>query len=200
MLYINQNDYEHIHYEHNLDNGGVAPEKQNIKTAGCGLCCITMVVNHLTAKRFGLRDAVKIAGKTGANRVHGSRMRVMAPYVAEKYGLNYKKTNSLSEVIKCLKRGGEVILLVKGDRDGKEGLFTHIGHYITLISYDGEDFCILDPGMRDGKFDKAVEEKRVRFEYPFLYCSGEVLEDEADKTVAAYYLFERRKPCGSESK
>jgi hypothetical protein len=194
MLYINQNDYEHIHYEHNLDNGGVAPEKQNIKTAGCGLCCITMVINHLTVKRFGLRDAVRIAGKTGANRVHGSRMRVMAPYIAEKYGLDYKKTNSLSKAVSCLKRGGEVIALVRGDRDGKNGLFTHIGHYITLISYDGEYFCILDPGMKDGKFDDAIKDGTVRLEYPCVYCRAEVIEEEADKSVAAYYLFERKKP------
>ena len=68
MLYINQNNYAHIHYEHNLDAGGVSPEKQNVKTAGCGLCCVTMVINHLTTKRFTIRDAVRIAGKTGANR------------------------------------------------------------------------------------------------------------------------------------
>ena len=56
-----------------------------------------MVINHLTVKRFGLRDAVRIAGKTGANRVHGSRMRVMAPYIAEKYGLSFEKISDTIE-------------------------------------------------------------------------------------------------------
>ncbi len=193
MLYINQNNYEHIHYEHNLDGGGVPPEKQNVKTAGCGLCCVTMVINHLTAKRFTIRDAVRIAGKTGANRVHGSRMRVMAPYLAEKYNLNYQRTNSIDEAIQCLQRGGEVIALVRGDRDGQMGLFTHIGHYITLISYDGEEFCILDPGYTEENFKIPERAAKVRIEYPFTYCTPNIIEEEADNSVAAYYLFERAK-------
>lgn len=86
------------------------------------------------------------------------------------------------------------IALVKGDRDGKYGLFTHIGHYITLIAYDGEEFCILDPGLNDGKFDAAEKEGRVRFSYPFIYCKKEIIKEEEDNTVAAYYLFRRKKP------
>ena len=193
MLYINQNDYAHIHYEHNLDHGGVPPEKQNVKTAGCGLCCVTMVINHLTTKRFTIRDAVRIAGKTGANRVHGSRMRVMAPYLAEKYNLKYERTNSIAEAIACLQRGGEVIALVRGDRDGQMGLFTRIGHYITLISYDGEEFCILDPGYTEENFKIPERAAKVRIEYPFTYCTPTIIEEEADNEVAAYYLFERAK-------
>ena len=194
MLYINQNDYPDMHYEHNLDGGGVAPEKQNIKTAGCGLCCITMVANHLTGKRFTLRDAIRAAEKTGANRVHGSRMRLMAPYVAEKLNLEYRMTQSIDEAIECIRDGGEVIALVMGDRDGKEGLFTRIGHYITLISYDGEDFCILDPEFSDGKFNAPGKRERVREALPFIYCKKETIKEEEDNSVAAYYLFKRKKP------
>ena len=194
MLFINQNDYPDMHYEHNVDNGGVAPEKQNIKTAGCGLCSLTMVVNHLTTKDFSLEKCIEAAYKSGANRVHGSRMRWLAPPVSEEYELDYKMTTDIDEAIECIRNGGEVIVLVKGDREGKQGLFTHIGHYITLIAYDGEEFCILDPGITKGKFDKAIEEGTVRFSYPFVWCKKEVIKEEEDNTVAAYYLFKRKKP------
>ena len=193
MLYINQNDYPDMHYEHNVDNGGVAPEKQNIKTAGCGLCSLTMVVNHLTAKDFSLENCIEAAYKSGANRVHGSRMRWLAPPVAEEYGLDYKMTTSIDEAIECIRDGGEAIALVKGDREGKEGLFTHIGHYVVLIAYDGEEFCILDPGITEGKFDEAVKEGKLRLSYPFLWCKKEIIKEEEDNTVAAYYLFKRKK-------
>ena len=193
MLFINQNDYPDMHYEHNIDNGGVAPEKQNIKTAGCGICSLTMVVNHLTKKHFTLSDCIEAVYKTGGNRVHGSRMRVYAPYVAENLGLDYTMTTSIDEAIECIRDGGEVIALVKGNRDGKDGLFTAIGHYIVLIAYDGEEFCILDPGLKEGKFDSAEKDGTVRLSHPFVYCKKEIIKEEEDNTVAAYYLFSRKK-------
>ena len=119
-------------------------------------------------------------------------MRWLAPPVAENFGLDYKMTTYIDEAIDCLRDGGEVIALVKGDREGKPGLFTHIGHYITLIAYDKEEFCILDPGLNEGKFDNAVAEGTVRFSYPFVYCKKEVIKEEEDNTVAAYYLFKRK--------
>ena len=192
MLYINQNDYPDMHYEHNLDNGGVEPEKQNIKTAGCGICSLTMVVNHLSHREFSLEDCIRAVYKTGANRVHGSRMRVFAPYVADEYGLDYKMTTSIDEAIECLREGGEVIALVRGDRDGRKGLFTSIGHYITLIAYDGQEFTILDPGYTKERYAMPEHKGKTRVIYPFVYAAKDVIKEEEDNTVAAYYLFKRK--------
>ena len=181
-----------MHYEHNVDNGGVAPEKQNIKTAGCGICSLTMVVNHLTARSFSLEDCIEAAYKSGANRVHGSRMRWLAPPVAEEYGLDYRMTTSIDEAIECIRDGGEVIALVRGDRDGKRGLFTSIGHYITLIAYDGKEFTILDPGYKEERYAMPEHEGKTRVLYPFVYATREVIKEEEDNSVAAYYLFKRK--------
>ena len=181
-----------MHYEHNVDNGGVAPEKQNIKTAGCGICSLTMVVNHLTARAFSLEDCIEAAYKSGANRVHGSRMRWLAPPVAEEYGLDYRMTTSIDEAIECIRDGGEVIALVRGDRDGKRGLFTSIGHYITLIAYDGKEFTILDPGYKEERYAMPEHEGKTRVLYPFVYATRDVIKEEEDNSVAAYYLFKRK--------
>ena len=44
MLYINQRKYPDMPYQHNLKHGGAPADKSNISSAGCGLCCLCMVV------------------------------------------------------------------------------------------------------------------------------------------------------------
>lgn len=48
MLYLNQLDHRGVPYRHNVKNGGVPPERQNVATSGCGLCSMCMIVDQLT--------------------------------------------------------------------------------------------------------------------------------------------------------
>ena len=48
MLYINQRKYPDMPYQHNLKHGGAPADKSNISSAGCGLCCLCMVVENMT--------------------------------------------------------------------------------------------------------------------------------------------------------
>ena len=57
MLYINQNDYAHVPYQHDMANGGAPVERRNVGSSGCGLCCSCMVVEHLTPTTSVWRSA-----------------------------------------------------------------------------------------------------------------------------------------------
>ena len=66
MLYLNQRKFYDVPYNHNVDFGGAPEERRNVGTSGCGICCMSMVVNHLTGKDFPVKDCVRLAESCGA--------------------------------------------------------------------------------------------------------------------------------------
>lgn len=195
MLYVNQLDYPHLKYNHNLAHGGPPAGRDTVKTSGCGLCCGAMIVEHLTDKSLSIEECVRLAEENGANRGLGTSMKVFGRVIAHGYGLDFSCTKEIDAAIACLQRGGRVVALVSGSREGYVGLFSGVKHYILLVSYDGEDFCILDPAYTDKKY--AVEGRigRTRIEKPFVYASRREVElaTEAQSKIR-YYLFSRKKP------
>ena len=195
MHYVNQLGYPHVHYEHNVDHGGVIPERRNIATSGCGLCSACMVVENLTTKHLSVEECVKLTEACGANATVGSRMRILGPVIAERYGLEYCATNDPNEVTDCLRKGGQVIANVTGDHDDYKGLFSdRSGHYVVIIAVDGEELCVLDPSYRFGKFDTDERRNKVRLDIPFIYCSLADMEADVAACEIHYYLFRRRRP------
>lgn len=193
MLYLNQLEYGHLKYDHNMANGGPPEGRNTVRTSGCGLCCASMVVDQLTDKELPIEECVRLSEENGANLKIGTSMDVLGKIVAEKYDLDFSYTNDIRRAIAHLKRGGRVIALVGGDRDGYVGLFTKGGHFILLLSYDGEEFCILDPSLTDTKFEVEGRVGRARVDKPFVYATKDEMILAAKEKSPRYYLFSRKK-------
>ena len=168
----------------------------NVAASGCGLCCSCMVVDYLTDKTLELEECVRLSEQCVANHSPGTDLGVLGPAVAEKFGLNYKKSNELEEVIAHLRDGGVAIVLVGVPKGQKRGLFTGWGHYMLLLSTDGEQFCILDPSYTEEKFKSPDRAGRVNENNaPYLYCDVKTVDAE-EFTVfewGKYHLFSRKK-------
>lgn len=193
MKYINQLEYESIPYPTDTETPNSEFQKGNIKIAGCGLCSLCMVVDHLTLDELSLQDCINLSCELGANHGVGTDMRMIGPVVAQKYHLGYQETDRIEEAEACLHRGGRVIANVGGDRDNGsyQGVFSHGGHYITLIASNQGEICVLDPSWRPDKFDEPGRPENVRLDGKLVYCSSQVLDRDADNRSPRYYLFQR---------
>lgn len=192
MQYVNQLDYPHVKYNHNMAHGGPPEGRDTVRTSGCGLCCASMVVDQLTDRSLPVEECVRLSEDNGASRGIGTNMKVLGTVIAARYELDFSYTNEVEEAIAHLQKGGRVVALVAGSREGYVGLFTKSEHYILLISYDGEEFCILDPSMTDTKFTEEGREGRVRVEKPFVYASRREVELATEAESRRYYLFSRK--------
>lgn len=56
MKYINQLLYENMPYPTDVKNPDSPMKNGNIKRAGCGLCCLCMVVDRLTTQSLPLEE------------------------------------------------------------------------------------------------------------------------------------------------
>lgn len=171
MLYLNQNDYRHVPYRHNVSRGGVAPERQNVATSGCGLCSMCMVVDQLTVGQLPLEDCVTLAEQSGANWRVGCDMTILGPAAAARFGLEYSGTWDLDVLRAHLAAGGRAIANVTGDRPGHIGLFSHVRHYIVLLSVCGDTVTILDPGYTPEKYREEGRLGLVDINAPFIRCT-----------------------------
>ena len=192
MIYLNQLDYPDMPYAHNVDHGGVPEGKDNVKTAGCGLCSLCMVIDQLTTKHLELADCVKLSQDNRANTHPGTNMRVLGPIGAEMFGMTYCNTNDKEEMLACLRTGGRVIANVGGDYEGHVGLFSHGGHYIVVVSVEGDTLCILDPSYKEGKYEEEGRVGKARVDYPFVYCSVDALMEDVANRDPGFHLFKRK--------
>lgn len=193
MKYINQLLYENMPYPTDVKNPDSPMKNGNIKRAGCGLCCLCMVVDRLTTQSLPLEECRDLSVEHKANLDPGTDLKVLSPVIAKKFGLRYESTDDIQVMIRCLQNGGCAIANVGGDRDdGKyTGVFSHGGHYITVISADEKELCILDPSLKEGKFDEDGRKGKVRIEGDFVYCDPNVLAKDTDNRSPSYYLFTR---------
>ena len=197
MKYINQLLHPDIPYRTNVADPNKTEEEKmrSIAKSGCGLCCACMMVDQLTSEELTLEEAVKMSEESGANYKRGTTMRLLGPALAEKFDIEYCPTSDLDEVIAALKDGGHVIALVETDPETKLGLFTNSAHYISLISTDGKEFCILDPSYKPEKFEREDRKGRVNTSHaPYLYCDVNVVHAEtARNSSSKYYVFKRKR-------
>lgn len=197
MKYLNQLEHEHVPYPTNMqDPESDMAKNGNIARAGCGLCSLCMVVDQLTMKNLPLQKCIDIAIAAGSNMHPGTDMKKVAPIIAEKYGLTYSKTDDIKKAVQCLRDGGRVIVNVGGDREEEDGskyigVFSHGGHYITLISATDDEICVLDPSWKPEKF---MEDGRhaVRVDGKFVYTPYDVLDKDASNRTPRYHLFKRK--------
>ena len=193
MYYVNQLGYPHIAYIHGTEKGGVAPERRNIATSGCGLCSACMVVGNLTEVKPTIEEMIGITYDCGANCTVGSRMRLLGPAVAEKYGLIYETTNDPEALLDWLNKGGMAIANVAGDREGYKGVFSYTGHYVVILRAEGRELCIADPAYRYGKYtEDHCAHKISRIEVPLVWSDIRYMEEDVAPREIHYYLFRKK--------
>ncbi|MBO5879819.1 MAG: hypothetical protein J6Q68_04645 [Clostridia bacterium] len=196
MKYINQLEYAHIPYPTRVKQEEYAPNGMNstVRSSGCGLCSVCMAIDLITDTTLDIEECVRISCECVANHSRGTDMNILGPVIAEKFNVEYTKTSDLDEAIKHLQTGGVIVVHV-GVPEGKEiGLFTKGGHYMLLISTDGNEFCILDPSYSTEKFKMPEREGRVNEENaPYLYCDVNVLDSETKLGRVKYHMFARKK-------
>lgn len=138
MKYVNQLEYPDWLYVTKVKLEGELAEKgrtTTIKGSGCGLCSAVMVANRLLPDcDFELKDAIRLSYESEANHATGTDYNRFAPAFAEKCGLDMESSNDPERLRYCLRTGGAAVLHVKGDRDGRVGVFSHVGHYVAAIS------------------------------------------------------------------
>ena len=199
MKFINQRDYPHLPYVTRTDmekeEDRAAGKTTTVASSACGVCCAVMVADRLLPNcDFDLSQAISLSYETKANYRRGTTYARFAPAFAEKLGLRYETTDDLQVLRNCLHTGGVAVALVQGDRDGKVGLFTHRGHYITVLNEEPDGrFAVLDPYFYPQKFDEEGREGKVELKNNVLIlCSGEILLEEGKQDSAPFHLFWRK--------
>ncbi|MDD3173978.1 MAG: hypothetical protein PHF63_10100, partial [Herbinix sp.] len=185
MFYLNQLEYETILYRYNLNKGGALPGRDNIKAAGCGLCCICMVVENLTMEHFSLVECRDLSEAIQANMEIGTNLKILGQKVSEMFNLKFEFTDDYKKMELCLTNGGMAVANVGGDREGYVGVFSHGGHYITVAAIDEEEICVLDPSYKEGKYEEREDKNIVKVVDKFIYCSRELLEKECENRSPA---------------
>ncbi len=196
MKYINQHEHRDIPYRTRIKMENIEESRKNttVSSSGCGLCSVCMMIDMLTNKTLELEEAVQLSYDCVANHSAGTDMEIYAPVIAEKFDLEYSNTSDLDEAIRHLQNGGQIVVHVRIPEEGKLGLFTKGGHYMTIISTDGKEFCILDPSYSPEKFHIPEREGKVNDKNaPYLYCDVNIVHAEGRKDGPKYHLFSRKK-------
>ena len=198
MKYINQLDYPHLSYI--TRTGSKDPEKRayglttTVATSACGLCAAITVVDRLLVNvDFTIEDAIQMSYDLNANRTPGTHYGIFAPALAERFGLELETTDDPERLLYCLRTGGCAVAESGGDREGHIGLFTHGGHYITVIAEhkDGR-LVIIDSALKEGKYDEEGRKGKVEVKGALLLARLEDLVEDTANIKVPFYLFWRK--------
>ena len=198
MKFINQRDYPHYPYVTRIDLEGEELEygkTTTVSNSGCGLCCAVMLVDRLLPDfKFELNDAIRLSYECGSNHLRGTDYRIFADVFAKKAGLELEKSKDPARLEYCLATGGAAIINVKGDRDGRVGVFSHEGHFILAINKERDGrIAILDPNYKEGIYEEEGRRGLVEIKNGCIaLCDIQVLIDDTEPAETGYYLFWRK--------
>lgn len=198
MKYICQLHYPHWLFVTRTGHEGEEFEKgktTTVKDSGCGMCSAVMMAHQLIPNcDFDLTDAIDLCYAVKGNQKKGTDYNIYGPALAEKLGLKYQFSKDIEDVVRCLRSGGCVICIAGGDRDGREGIFTHGGHVMTVIGEEADGrLVILDPSLSPDKFDSAYRRDKVEVKYGYLVlCKKDILAEECAPKGTPYHLYWRK--------
>lgn len=183
--YINQLDYAHLSYPTTLERGGALREPYpSVAAAGCGLCCVCMMVEGMTGTPLSLEQCVELSAASGAN-VFGTDMKRLGAMVAQKYNLSMETGNSVGELLLCLSDGGCAIL----NAGRPSGVFSDGGHYLLAVRADKEIVWMFDPSLTKEKYERPDRWSQVVLWEDYVLAPVEVIERECRNREPSYYLF-----------
>lgn len=184
MHFYCQLNYEHIPYPSPTSPYG------NLANNGCGVCCASMVVEHLTGEVFPPEESAVLAKSCGAREGFGTDMRIFAPAFSKEKGLNWESTLDPDRVLEFLQSGqGVVIGNTSGDREDWIGVFSDSRHYIVLVSAEGNTVRVWDPLLAPGRYDTPGRAGKVRLEGFDAYADFSVIL--GDCGLRPFYLFRK---------
>ena len=102
--------------------------------------------------------------------------------------INYSFRNK--RLLYCLRTGGAAIILARGDKDGRIGVFSHVQHYIVAINQERDGrIAILDPHYEDGRYEEEGRKGLVDVKNGVIaLCNIQTLVDDS----LNFYLFWRK--------
>ena len=198
MKYVNQKKYPDWIY---ITRAGMEGELKEtgrtttISSSGCGLCSSVMVLDRLIPEsKFELEDAIQLSYDAKANLSWGTDFEVLAPALAEKYGLELEMSNEPERLRYCLQTGGVAVLHAKGDRADYVGVFSHGGHYAVAISEERDGrIAVLDPSYLEGKYEEEGRKGLVEMKNDFIaLCDINVIIEDTAPADISFFLFWRK--------
>jgi len=154
-------------------------EDKTIGTSGCGPTCAAMVVS--SSKEIIYPDQMGDICINEGFRVPGGTSDNLYPYVAERWGLEYKRLSSSYETFDYVKKGWAVVICCG------PGLWTTDGHFILAIGYRGDEICIYDPYLYTGKFDRPGRQGLVDLEGTSAYV--QIDQFKANSNAQRFFAF-----------
>ena len=173
-----------------------------VASGGCGPTCISILLENLIGVSFPPPQSAAYAIKCGARVDTGTDMALLSANVARDSGLARTRTDSIDELKAAISDGGMAICNVNGnikDRSGKliyRGVFSSGGHYVVVVSIDGNTAIIADPGMYPGKYDGKYRAAQVAVLGDVLSADVSVLDKDSRYRSPRFYLFRK----GQESR
>lgn len=186
-LITKQNNFGNIAYNWPGGSG------KTVKSSGCGPCAMLMVVENMLGIRWLMADWINWVLSTGARVNGGTDMNKLCKAVSNKYSLEFSTTNSETDLLEHIKKGGMAIANVGGKRSGWSGLFSDSGHFITVLGIlaDGR-FIIGDPGIYNGKFNSSFRRSKVEVDGDLVYVNSSNLNSDTLNRTPNYYLLKKK--------
>jgi hypothetical protein len=192
MIYYFQRDYWNVPYP------AKGYEKATVKSGGCGVVCASMVVKNLLGEVFPPEVSAKFAIEKGARVPGGTDMRKLSDALCDKFPMQCATSNSLDDLLACVKKGGIAIANVGGDRGSYKGVFSDGGHYVVVYGIAGKLLRIADPGLYASKYAKPYR-SMVIVKGNEVQAAPDVLHKDAENRAPRYYLYTREeKPMAEE--
>ena len=175
-VYYNQTDPRWKNHPYPASPGY---EDKTIGTSGCGPTCAAMVIS--SSKETIYPDQMGDISIENGFRVPGGTSDDLYPYVANRWGLEYKRLSSSYETFDYVKNGWAVIICCG------PGLWTTDGHFILAIGYRGDQIEIYDPYLYSGKFDRPGRQGLVDLEGNSAYVQIDTFK--ANSNAQRFFAF-----------
>ncbi len=143
-VYYSQIDSRWKNHPYPADAAGY--RDKTVGTSGCGPTCAAMVVS--SSKEVIRPDTMCDLSREQGFRVAGGTSDALFPFVAQKWGLEYKRLSSSYEAHDYCKKGWFVVICCRA------GLWTTGGHFILAVGATDSEIEIYDPYLYSGKFNR----------------------------------------------
>lgn len=139
-----------------------------IKSGGCGATASAMIISSLTNNTIYPDTLGDIFVQKGIRVNGGTDVNKAAKYIAENYGLEYKKVNSDDELINYIANGYVALVSVKGG-----SVFSTGGHIVFICGYANGLIQVYDPYLYTNKFNSYGRNGKVTLAGNDIWISNE---------------------------